>query len=168
MSTSCSAQKTCSQIGLSQIYTESFTRTQWESESPPFRKRSGIASRAPCTTTSSRDVTSTPILLNYIRSHRRESNGNPNCHHSAGHRVQLLAIHLLQQIITLDHRNVVKEQVVALVAMVPPILQLPLGDTIGIIADTDFYQQWLNLVPVSPSFDQADSRTLLGGSTLRI
>jgi hypothetical protein len=34
--------------------------------------------------------------------------------------------------------------------MVPPILQLPLGDTIGIIADTDFYQDWLNLVPVSP------------------
>jgi hypothetical protein len=52
--------------------------------------------------------------------------------------------------------------------MVPPILQLPLGDTIGIIADTDFYQQWLNLVPVFPNFDQADSRTLLGGSTLRI
>jgi hypothetical protein len=33
--------------------------------------------------------------------------------------------------------------------MVPPIIQLPLGDTIGIIADTDFYQEWLNLVPVS-------------------
>jgi hypothetical protein len=32
--------------------------------------------------------------------------------------------------------------------MVPPILQLPLGDTIGIIADTDFYKDWLNLVPV--------------------
>jgi hypothetical protein len=32
--------------------------------------------------------------------------------------------------------------------MVPPILQLPLGDTISVIADTDFYEQWLNLVPV--------------------
>jgi|SRR5271155_4547142 len=41
--------------------------------------------------------------------------------------------------------------------MVPPLLQLPLGDTIGIIADTDFYQQWLNLVPVFPYFDRADS-----------
>jgi hypothetical protein len=32
--------------------------------------------------------------------------------------------------------------------MVPPLIQLPLGDTIGIIADSDFYQGWLNLVPV--------------------
>ena len=56
----------------------------------------------------------------------------------------------LQQIITPDNRNIIKSEVVALVAMVPPILQLPLGDTIGIIADTDFYQDWLNLVPVSP------------------
>jgi hypothetical protein len=34
--------------------------------------------------------------------------------------------------------------------MVPPIIQVPLGDTIGIIADSDFYQQWDNLVPVCP------------------
>ena len=53
-----------------------------------------------------------------------------------------------QQIITPDKRNLIKYDVVALVAMVPPILQLPLGDTISIIADTDFYEQWLNLVPV--------------------
>lgn len=52
--------------------------------------------------------------------------------------------------------------------MVPPILQLPLGDTIGIIADTDFYQQWLNLVPVFAYFDRADSRTSSGGSTPQI
>jgi len=73
-----------------------------------------------------------------------------------------------QQIITPDNRNVIKQQVVALVAMVPPLLQLPLGDTVGIIADTDFYQQWLNLVPVFPDFDNADYRTSLGGSILRI
>jgi len=60
-----------------------------------------------------------------------------------------------QQIITAENRNFIKSEVVALVAMVPPILQLPLGDTVAIIADTDFYQNWLNLVPVfllSPSF----------------
>jgi hypothetical protein len=54
-----------------------------------------------------------------------------------------------QLIISADNRNLIKSEVVALVAMVPPILQLPLGDTIGMIADTDFYQNWLNLVPVS-------------------
>jgi len=61
-----------------------------------------------------------------------------------------------QQIITAENRNLIKSEVIALVAMVPPILQLPLGDTIAIIADTDFYQNWLNLVPVCllpPSFD---------------
>jgi hypothetical protein len=42
--------------------------------------------------------------------------------------------------------------------MVPPILQLPLGDTIGIIADTDFYKDWLNLVPVYPMVSYFDSR----------
>jgi hypothetical protein len=52
--------------------------------------------------------------------------------------------------------------------MVPPILQLPLGDTIGIIADTDFYQQWLNLVPVFPYVDRTDSRTSSGDSTPQI
>jgi len=41
---------------------------------------------------------------------------------------------------------------VGLVAMVPPLLQLPLGDTIGIIADTDFYKYWDNLVPVRFQF----------------
>jgi len=49
--------------------------------------------------------------------------------------------------------------------MVPPIIQLPLGDTIGVIADTDFYQEWLNLVPVSspaaPLFVGGDA--ILGG-----
>lgn len=40
--------------------------------------------------------------------------------------------------------------------MVPPILQLPLGDTIGIIADSDFYQGWLNLVPVEARNDLAN------------
>lgn len=42
--------------------------------------------------------------------------------------------------------------------MVPPILQLPLGDTIGIIADTDFYKDWLNLVPVNPMVSYSDGR----------
>ena len=53
--------------------------------------------------------------------------------------------------ITPGNRNVIKTQVVALVAMVPPIIQLPLGDTIGIIADSDFHKEWMNLVPVRPS-----------------
>jgi hypothetical protein len=54
-------------------------------------------------------------------------------------------------IISPQNRDIIKREVVALVSAVPPILQLPLGDTIGIIADTDFYQNWLNLVPVSPT-----------------
>jgi exportin-2 (importin alpha re-exporter) len=46
-----------------------------------------------------------------------------------------------------DKRDFIKTKAVELVATVPPILQLPLGDTIGIIADSDFYKDWLNLVP---------------------
>lgn len=42
--------------------------------------------------------------------------------------------------------------------MVPPILQLPFGDAIGIIADTDFYKDWLNLVPVYPIDGRFDVR----------
>ena len=43
----------------------------------------------------------------------------------------------------------IKKELIGLMTSVPPIIQSQLGEAIGIIAESDFYEKWDTLVDVS-------------------
>ena len=53
----------------------------------------------------------------------------------------------------------IKQELVGLMISVPPNIQSQLGDAVGIIADSDFWERWDTLVDVREHLDSA-SRTL--------
>ena len=49
----------------------------------------------------------------------------------------------------LDEVMTIKKELIGLMTSVPPIIQSQLGEAIGIIAESDFYEKWDTLVDVS-------------------
>ena len=44
----------------------------------------------------------------------------------------------------------IKQELIGLMIAVPPTIQSQLGDAIGIIAESDFWERWDTLVDVGP------------------
>lgn len=66
-------------------------------------------------------------------------------------------------IISPDDRNTIKSHLVQLMCTVPPQIQAQLSESISLIADVDFHQNWQNLVPeLVAKFDSTDPTVLLG------
>ena len=55
----------------------------------------------------------------------------------------------------------IKQELVGLMISVPPNIQSQLGDAVGIIADSDFWQRWDTLVDVSEMEDSQWSPLLM-------
>lgn len=51
----------------------------------------------------------------------------------------------------------IKKELIGLMISVPPSIQSQLGDAIGVIADSDFWERWETLVDVSCKVPQHDS-----------
>lgn len=51
-----------------------------------------------------------------------------------------------------DEVTAIKRELIGLMISVPPNIQYQLGDAIGVIADSDFWERWDTLVDVRASY----------------
>ena len=62
-----------------------------------------------------------------------------------------------------EERVNIKENLVQLMCTTPPQIQKQLSEAIALIANTDYHQQWLSLMPsLVRQFESADTHTVLG------
>ena len=54
----------------------------------------------------------------------------------------------------------IKQELIGLMIAVPSSIQTQLGDAIGVIADSDFWERWDTLVDVSPIVYMGEERVL--------